>query len=162
MPRLRERETLWEIPPYKESLRHLGRRLLELRKAKGLSVEEVAGQYGGSPHTLHAIESGDARPSRARLRQIAIALGEDPNVLAEDLIRLVRERLGLPSVDAVRQYKKNAEESFENQRSRRTHAKETLEALLHNAPEKVRRAFKRLPLETLEFLVELLKGSRGP
>lgn len=57
-------------------------RLRELRRQRGLSQSELAGQAGISLSTLARLESQSGRPCRTRtLARLARTLGEDPAVL---------------------------------------------------------------------------------
>ena len=52
----------------------LGARIKELRKAKGLSQEELAEKIGVEPQHMSRLEIGKSYPSLDRLEKIAIAL----------------------------------------------------------------------------------------
>jgi transcriptional regulator with XRE-family HTH domain len=56
-----------------------GRRLQRLRRQRGLSQEQLAGQAGISLTTVARLERQPAAPCRTRtLGRLATALGEDP------------------------------------------------------------------------------------
>ena len=86
----------------------LGRRIRELRRAQGLTLNDVATAAGVSVSLLSQVERGKTDPSLETLRDIADALGTAPfRLLAGSLSRsrLVRvderPRLELPSSDIV-------------------------------------------------------------
>jgi transcriptional regulator with XRE-family HTH domain len=58
-----------------QSLRHIGERLQALRRALGLTLEQLAGDSGFSTGYLSQIENGSAVPSLTALQLIAAALG---------------------------------------------------------------------------------------
>jgi len=53
----------------------LGRRIADLRKAKGISQEKLAGRSGYSTEFISLVERGRNAPSVAGLARIAKALG---------------------------------------------------------------------------------------
>ena len=55
--------------------RNLGAQIRELRKARGLTLQELAGKIGKTAGFLSQIERAHARPSIATLQQIGEALG---------------------------------------------------------------------------------------
>jgi transcriptional regulator with XRE-family HTH domain len=59
------------------SLSHIGRRLEALRRAQGLTLEQLAGDSGLSTGYLSQIENGSAVPSLTALQLIAAELGVD-------------------------------------------------------------------------------------
>ena len=64
----------------------LGRRIRELRLAKGLSVAESSGRTDGlvSDSSWHSYERGQ-EPSASRFLAVCEALGSDPRKIAHDL-----------------------------------------------------------------------------
>jgi transcriptional regulator with XRE-family HTH domain len=59
------------------SLSHIGRRLEALRRAQGLTLEQLAADSGLSTGYLSQIENGSAVPSLTALQLIAAELGAD-------------------------------------------------------------------------------------
>jgi transcriptional regulator with XRE-family HTH domain len=59
------------------SLSHIGQRLQALRRAQGLTLEQLAGDSGFSTGYLSQIETGSAVPSLTALQLIAAELGAD-------------------------------------------------------------------------------------
>ncbi len=59
------------------SLRHIGQRLQELRRAQGLTLEQLAGDSGLSTGYLSQIENGVAVPSLTALQLIAAEFDVD-------------------------------------------------------------------------------------
>lgn len=53
----------------------VGRRIRELRKAKGFSLKQVAGGAGVSPSLVSQIENSRVDPSLSTLRKIALSMG---------------------------------------------------------------------------------------
>lgn len=68
----------------KEHERDLGRRLRQIRRAKGLSMKSVATTAEISESFLSQVERGIANPSVASLRRICAALDEPMGALFED------------------------------------------------------------------------------
>ena len=58
-------------------MNELGNRILEIRKRKGLSQEELAEMAGISLRTLQRIEKGETEPRGYTLKSICQALGTD-------------------------------------------------------------------------------------
>jgi transcriptional regulator with XRE-family HTH domain len=78
----------------------LGARLQRLRKARGLSLSQVAAQLGVSKPTVWAWEQGKARPVGGRIEALAAALGASPAELSAghapgvpDLLARCREQI---------------------------------------------------------------------
>lgn len=61
----------------------LGRKVEELRKALGLSQEQLAKKAGTTKGQISRIENGLSEPPMKRLRRLAKALGVTPGVLAD-------------------------------------------------------------------------------
>lgn len=57
-------------------LQQLGEHLKELREAKNLTPQDLAGKLGVTPQYIYMIESGKAKPSESRLNELARALGD--------------------------------------------------------------------------------------
>ena len=55
----------------------LARKVIELRRERGLSREELAVRAGLALRTLHRIEHAEGRPREATLRVLAEELGVD-------------------------------------------------------------------------------------
>jgi len=62
----------------------VGANIRRLRKAKGLSQEELAHQAGLATRYLAGIERGEENPSLQFLVKIAAALGERPAILLDE------------------------------------------------------------------------------
>jgi transcriptional regulator with XRE-family HTH domain len=60
----------------------MGKQLEQLRKKRGMTLADVAGQLGVSKPTVWAWEKGKARPVESRLPEIARALDVSPDELA--------------------------------------------------------------------------------
>ena len=56
-------------------LERIGRSLKALRKSKGLTAQDLADQLGVKSQYIYMIESGRARPTERRLKELANALG---------------------------------------------------------------------------------------
>ena len=54
----------------------LGKHLKKLRETKNLTPQDVADKLGVTPQYIYMIESGKAKPSEARLNDLAAALGD--------------------------------------------------------------------------------------
>jgi transcriptional regulator with XRE-family HTH domain len=63
----------------------LGRRLRELRKAKGWTVEEASERYGIEPAHVRRVEAGRTNPSLATLVSVTNALSTELADLFVDL-----------------------------------------------------------------------------
>lgn len=61
----------------------IGRKIRELRKAKGLTQEALAHDAGMAMRYLAGIERGEENPSLAILVRLAEALSVEPTVLFE-------------------------------------------------------------------------------
>jgi len=61
----------------KKELIKLGERIKSIRKAKGLSLEQVANKINKDRQSIHKIEKGDFNPSYLYLKQISIGLDID-------------------------------------------------------------------------------------
>ena len=61
----------------------IGFRIRDLRKKKGLSMNQVADKVGVSYITIHRIETGKVSPSVVLLSEIADCLGEPITVFFE-------------------------------------------------------------------------------
>lgn len=61
----------------------LGRKILELRKQKGFTQEELVEQCNINVRTIQRIEAGEVMPRSFTLKVILNALGEDLNILKE-------------------------------------------------------------------------------
>lgn len=61
----------------------LGRKILELRKQKGFTQEELVEQCNINVRTIQRIEAGEVMPRSFTLKVILNALGEDWNILKE-------------------------------------------------------------------------------
>ena len=66
----------------------LGKRIMALRKAAGMTQEQVAERLGVSPQAVSKWETGTADPSTSNLLALAKLFG----VSAEELLRSVEER----------------------------------------------------------------------
>lgn len=64
-------------PPPREGDRELGRRVIELRKLRRLSLRGLAERAGLSPAFLSQLERGTANPSVSTLRRLAYGLSVD-------------------------------------------------------------------------------------
>ncbi|MGO9838956.1 MAG: helix-turn-helix domain-containing protein [Polyangiaceae bacterium] len=63
-----------ETPAFRRTVAQLGKRLRELRQARGWTVEEASERYGVEPAHVRRIEAGRTNPSLATLLSIADAL----------------------------------------------------------------------------------------
>lgn len=66
----------------------LGKAIRQLRRKRGLTQEALAADAGLTGRTLSAIETGNANPTWATVRDIAAALGVPVSVLAKAAERL--------------------------------------------------------------------------
>jgi len=62
----------------------VGKRLKEVRKAREMTLKEVAQESGMSPTHISEIERGKTSPTVGALRKIAAALGKDTAYFVED------------------------------------------------------------------------------
>lgn len=62
----------------------LGRNVRRVRRARGLSQEEVALESGMKRSYVSDLERGTRNPTVRALGRLAIALGVDPSTLLED------------------------------------------------------------------------------
>ncbi|MBK5213141.1 MAG: helix-turn-helix transcriptional regulator [Flavobacteriaceae bacterium] len=76
----------------------LGRKILELRKQKGLTQEELVEQCNINVRTIQRIEAGEVTPRSFTLKTILNALGEDLENL-KDSDSLVSENFVLKDID---------------------------------------------------------------
>ena len=68
----------------KKELIKLGKRVKEIRRQKGLSLEEVAQRIGKDRQSIHKLERGDFNPSYIYLLQISRGLDiELPELVQE-------------------------------------------------------------------------------
>lgn len=70
-------------------LERIGRRLKALRKAKGLTAQDLADQLGVKPQYIYMIESGRARPTERRLKELATALGDSAEAFLDAAVTQV-------------------------------------------------------------------------
>ena len=63
----------------------LGKKILELRKLRGLTQEELVDQCNINVRTIQRIEAGEVMPRSFTLKSILNALGEDLDVLQEKI-----------------------------------------------------------------------------
>ncbi|HUQ14043.1 MAG TPA: helix-turn-helix transcriptional regulator [Novosphingobium sp.] len=92
-PEVAERGVSGEAPPDDDTL---GARLQRLRKARGLSLDQLAARLGVSKPTIWAWEHGRARPIESRIEALAEALEVERSelVLADDRSERLRALLG--------------------------------------------------------------------
>jgi DNA-binding XRE family transcriptional regulator len=55
---------------------HFGVRLSSLRKESGLSMQQLAENAGLTRQTVHALETGQRKPSLETARRLAAAMGK--------------------------------------------------------------------------------------
>ncbi len=55
----------------------MGEKIKSIRKAKGLSLEQVANKIGKDRQSIHKLEKGDFNPTYLYLKQISIGLDID-------------------------------------------------------------------------------------
>ena len=68
-----------------QSSSDIGPRVKAIRKRRGLTLQQLAGQARVSKLTVIRIESGQSRPRRRTVEKIAAALGSEPDAaLAEE------------------------------------------------------------------------------
>lgn len=66
-----------ESAAFRRTVAQLGRRLREVRQARGWTVEEASERYGVEPAHVRRIEAGRTNPSLATLLSIAHAVSTD-------------------------------------------------------------------------------------
>jgi transcriptional regulator with XRE-family HTH domain len=66
-----------ESTAFRRAVAQLGRRLREVRQARGWTVEEASERYGVEPAHVRRIEAGRTNPSLATLISIADAVSMD-------------------------------------------------------------------------------------
>jgi len=60
--------------------RHVGRRIAEIRKQKGMTQEYIASLYGRTPQWFSNIERGVRPISADNLAKLAVILGVEPGI----------------------------------------------------------------------------------
>ena len=87
-----------------------GKRIFELRMAKGLTIRSLAELLGKSPGYLSRVETKDEIPAAELICQLADALGTSPEPLLElakvDLIRRTEQQIEKKSSEALQLYRR--------------------------------------------------------
>lgn len=87
----------------REMIEKIGKRILVLRKKKGLSREELAFRIGVCPQQLFKYEIGENRITVDRLILVALAL--DLKIISFFSVDDVGEKIGLPTLENNEDYR---------------------------------------------------------